>query len=328
MKRKVRVLFIGDNHIDDQKPVHRKDGYLEATIDELREALEIALVEKADAAVLLGDLFNRLQPGGDARNQVMEVLASAKDGGLRVIAVRGNHDMAHNPANYRRSALYSCEMGGLLEVPCQDEDAYGEVPELGLGLVHFTPHAHLDLERGRFANKAVTSLAAHTSIALGEVKFPHVLVENVKLSPETKLLVAGHIHTPCRSTREDGLEFVNPGSLCRKAYTPDNILRMPSVVLAEYEVGGALLSTEHITLKRPLPAEEVFEVAMAEGKKRKAALRNERVIELTQMAGWEDESESREESLESSGLLKNVSRAAIDLAISIYRDLRERGKAA
>ena len=73
MKR-VKILFIGDNHVDDQKPINRKDDYLAATIDELRESLEIAIAEKVDAAVLLGDLFNRIQPGGEARNQVMSEL--------------------------------------------------------------------------------------------------------------------------------------------------------------------------------------------------------------------------------------------------------------
>ena len=46
-----KVLFVGDNHVDDKNPVNRSDNYLQATLNKLEECLNIAEELEYDAVI-------------------------------------------------------------------------------------------------------------------------------------------------------------------------------------------------------------------------------------------------------------------------------------
>lgn len=72
--KKLKVLFVGDNHISAKQPVNRKDNYLEATLAKLKDCMQIGLQRKVNAIVLLGDLFDVREEGPLARNGALNIL--------------------------------------------------------------------------------------------------------------------------------------------------------------------------------------------------------------------------------------------------------------
>jgi DNA repair exonuclease SbcCD nuclease subunit len=77
---KLNVLFVGDNHISARTPANRKDNYLEATLNKLKDCLELGVKHKVDAIVLLGDVFDTREEGPLARNGALNILKSQPDG--------------------------------------------------------------------------------------------------------------------------------------------------------------------------------------------------------------------------------------------------------
>ena len=75
-----KVLFIGDNHISDKTPENRSDDYLTATINKLKECVEIAEELKVDALVFLGDFFDRRVEGPTAVNASIKTLMTQDNG--------------------------------------------------------------------------------------------------------------------------------------------------------------------------------------------------------------------------------------------------------
>ena len=71
-----RFLVVGDNHLDSKSPSSRLDNYMEAGLMELKETLKIAKATNCDYYILLGDLFHRIDVGGECRNRAIEILAS------------------------------------------------------------------------------------------------------------------------------------------------------------------------------------------------------------------------------------------------------------
>jgi len=55
-----KVLFVGDNHIDDKQPENRSDNYLEATLRKLKECLTIAEEENKKLQEELGETYEKV----------------------------------------------------------------------------------------------------------------------------------------------------------------------------------------------------------------------------------------------------------------------------
>ena len=56
----------------------------------------------------------------------------------------------------------------------------------------------------------------------------YVLFNEVKTHEKTKLIVCGHVHDAMESDREDGVKFINPGSVCREKLNEANKVKEPN----------------------------------------------------------------------------------------------------
>jgi hypothetical protein len=179
------------------------------------------------------------------------------------------------------------------------------------------------------ADAAVTILAAHCSITLGPYYKDFVTLEELDVNPKTRLVVAGHIHSPMRGRRNDGLMYIDPGSLCRRKVTTENLIRRPSVLLVDYELGGEIIHAEEVELVRPLGAADIFLTQLASDKKKRKEVQAESIKSLASLSGWIDDTEDPLQSLESSGLVRGIGSDAIGLVISTIQSIHQRrGEAA
>lgn len=308
-------VYIGDNHLDDQKhkPTYRKDDYARACKDELRESLDIARRHKADYAVLLGDLFNRIKPDDDILNSAIEILQEPRD--FPVYAIIGNHDVSNSPQRYRESALYSVELSGAIKV-------VDEAPEFNLGFVHYANDAATQLKEGSIKDRTHLIQAVHCSVTLGPFHGDYVELNDVQTNPACRLLVAGHIHSPMRRRRQDGLIFINPGSLARRKVSPENLGRSPFVLLVKHTL-SEIIETQDIPLVCCEPSDDIFHIAKAKAKKTRENTQKSYVKGLEELSGWVFDDEPLYESLEQSAVLKGLEKEVIDIVLQMVKEVDE-----
>jgi DNA repair exonuclease SbcCD nuclease subunit len=256
---KKRFLIVGDNHMDSKTPQSRLDNYMESCLMELRETLQIAKAVKADYYILLGDVFNRIEVGGECRNRALEILSS--DNGtpwpFEKYVVIGNHDIAHNPSYIGKSALKTLISANVIKEGLTDED-------LSISFYHFTPKLDEQLLEGVLKDDPSKMIFLHASITDKPSRFEHILFKDLQLNEKTKVVVSGHIHAPMEATREDGVKFFNPGCLGRTEVSEQHA---PQVLLIQYDYDNNHIEHKHFMLKNSLKADVVFDIDKSKQKK-------------------------------------------------------------
>ena len=311
-KNRIRLLIVGDTHGDDRTPDTRKDDYLTATLAEMQECVEIGENEKCDLVVHLGDIFHRMEPNGNCRNSFMRLLNKTT---VPWYTVLGNHDCKHHPENLPDSAL-----GTLIDAGCikfQDE-----IPEYGIGCVHFRASVAEDLKEGFLKDKPWVIVAAHASITLAPYFGSYVLLEDIPIHPKTKLITCGHIHDPMQATRKDGVKFINPGSVCRNAMTKTNMERTPQVLFVEYDLDGNIYETRLIDIKSSQPAAHVFKIEEVQARKDQKSDSDQYMKQISVIKTIKRDVDVYE-SVRNSGKLKQISKEVIALAVQTLQDVND-----
>lgn len=89
-----RLLATGDWHVGKGRALH--PGRLAEQEDAVRGILEAARAEQVDGILLAGDAFDKRRPDSDEMLAVERPLVEHRDaGGCPIIAIVGNHDLAH-----------------------------------------------------------------------------------------------------------------------------------------------------------------------------------------------------------------------------------------
>lgn len=256
-----RFLVIGDNHLDSNTPTSRLDNYMEAGLMELQEILRIAKAAKVDFCVFLGDIFNRIEVGGKCRNRALEILASdnGEPWNFEKYLVIGNHDIAHNPNNLEKSAAQTLISAGVLK-------CYDTIPDLPVRFWHFTPDLDAKLSEGILDSYDEKIMFLHASITDKPLIFEHVLFEDLKVNPNTKLIFSGHIHKKM-TAEKDGVKFFNPGSVGRPEISADYEKNKVSVLLCQYDFDTDVFKTKEVELKYSLAYDIIFDLDANKKKK-------------------------------------------------------------
>lgn len=259
-----RVLFVGDNHIDEKTPENRTDNYLEAVLRKLKECLVFAETEKLDAVVFLGDVFDKREVGPLARNGTLEILLSQSNGdpwSFKKYVVVGNHDIQSS------HPLENSSLGTLIQAGAFIKTDHAE--ELNISFAHFYNDLDLDISNGALANYPAMIWACHASFYDAPTMHDSsvVLFNDTKLHDETKIVISGHIHKPMEMKRADGKIFVNPGCIGRRSANKDNFNRDLKVFLLEYDVNGTIHNMDYVLIESAKHHTEVFKVEEIELKK-------------------------------------------------------------
>lgn len=309
-----KVLFVGDNHISTKTPENRTDNYLEASLSELQDCLDIADKYNVDAVVLLGDLFDRREEGPEARNGALNILS--KERKYPVYITVGNHDIQ---SSY---PLNQTSLGTLIEAGVLIKEDY--VPELGIAFAHFYPELDADINNGLLTGTPAVIWSCHASILdIKEFYEGHaVMFDSAPLHPTTSIVVAGHIHRPMRMERNDGKLFINPGAVGRRSANKDNLTRDIKVLLLEYNLEGKILNEEYLPLPSSKPYTEVFNLEKIELKKEQKKEAKEFLKNINQIrtTNWSyTVLEDKLEALKKMANSKNLSNDIIDVVVSAVK---------
>ena len=283
-----KVLFVGDNHIDDRQPIERIDNYFQSGLLELSECLRIGRDNECDAVVFLGDIFHRMEPSGACRNEVLKILLNDENEEpwpFEKYVTIGNHDVRHNPSNLASSALGTLiEVGALKCVEVAND--------LGIGFVHFAPHVCQEMADGLLKKiqkryeEPIIIWSIHASVTLSKYYGDHIIVDDVPVNPECRMLVAGHIHMPMRKVRGDNVVFINPGSIGRTALNQENINRIPEVLFVEYDTETGDMRRYVQPLEFSKPPDEIFHIRAAENRKRQKEDTKKYITQLASISAW------------------------------------------
>jgi DNA repair exonuclease SbcCD nuclease subunit len=259
IKMKKKFLVVGDNHLDSKNPKSRVDNYLESSLMELKETLQIAKAAKVDYYILLGDVFDRIEVGGICRNKVLEILLD--DDGLpwpfQKYVVMGNHDLNHNPQYLEKSALETLIKSKA--VKC----GFGPVDNL-FAIYNFSPTLDEQLRNGLLKNESSKILFLHASITDKPSRFEHVLFDDLELHKDTKLVCSGHIHSPMESKNQNGVKFFNPGCVGRTEIGENH---SPQVLFIQYDTDTDEIVHKYFKLKNSMPHDLIFDIEGAKNKK-------------------------------------------------------------
>lgn len=225
----MKILFVGDPHLDSRTPISRADDYAEASLNKLEKILAIAKTKQVDTVIFAGDMFDkdRYDPPLSYMNKVLAVLGEYSRVGIRVYSVIGNHDLKHNKMEYFQNSplniLFQADVVKHLVKEEQDNVAlYG---------LDFTERDKIvDLVKDLDPNKlniltmhyATDNTIPYESIGRDELQGFHIVM-------------SGHDHNYYPHNTDSLPIVLRPGSMIRRTKDKYNLERTPFVYYFDTE---------------------------------------------------------------------------------------------
>lgn len=324
-KNKLKVLFVGDNHISAKQPVNRKDNYLEATLNKLKDCMQIGLERNVNAVVLLGDLFDVREEGPLARNGALNILKGQENGEswpFPVYITVGNHDIGNS------FPLEKSSLGTLIEAGVLIKSDFAE--DLGIAFAHFHPFLDNEIKNNDFlCSKNALIWSCHASIC--DEPNPYyadrlVIFNEINVNKTTKLIICGHIHHPMSQKRADGVMFINPGAIGRYSASKDNMERTLKVFLLEYDLEGNFYNQEYLELPSVKSYDQVFKVdEIAEVKAQRLEVKEyiKKVSQITTNSWATTVLDDKIQSLKDMGKKEKIEEVVVEMAIEALRKANE-----
>ena len=212
----MKLAFIGDIHIDDRQPKFRSDDYCLSIAKKLNWALTWCRENGVDKIILLGDVFNKKEVGGRARNLTIKVFQNhiSTPNYPEILCTIGNHDTGNDMINFKNTTLYTLSQCGFITIPRSPN--YD--PESMVAFVHHTLKIDDEIKETGLIHPEALIWSVHASLYHQPSQYG-IDFNNIEMHGPAKLVVCGHIHSSYQCMRNDGRQLINPGPITRNAYT-------------------------------------------------------------------------------------------------------------
>ncbi len=246
----MKILFMTDLHLRSKsdRPKWRIDDHYTTQFQELNEIAQIALNNKVDLIISLGDFYDNVRV---SHQLITDTLAWCKTLPCSLYSIVGNHDVNAYVTTDRNNGLgVLFESGAVEELK---ELVWEDQKVIIRGI-----NAYLDPRKGDYMfdpkyNNYCAIIASHNFIIPHEVPFDAVLPSQVQTN--ANIIALGHYHKTF-NVYEKNTAFINPGSISRWAI---NEQHQPQVFIVDTAQG--VISA--VQLKSSLPANEIFDLAAA-----------------------------------------------------------------
>lgn len=260
----LRWVTILDPHMSPVNPSSRKDNYEEATFECFRQAVRFAVKMNAQGLILAGDIFHlktgSRNPHGFVR-RVIALFKEAKDQGLDVLGIAGNHDLTFGSLvsleNQPIGVLVESDAMHLLDEKSVVYEARGfSVRLAGASYKHAQASPVRDLKKigcNFLVGVGHFWFGPETGEFFGEPVYgPDYLGQT-----EVDAYVIGHHHADQGIPVVDGKTYFSHGSMNRIGSHKGDMERRPAVGLLEVTQEGI---TGKIARLKVADAAEVFNV--------------------------------------------------------------------
>lgn len=248
-----KIVFIGDVQLDDRTPRMRKDDYCLAIIKKLNWIFQWCVHNKIDRIYFLGDLFNRKEVGGRARNLLIRLFKKFhdQDGFPDCYITIGNHDTSNDLNNLKTSTLWTLIQIGYLKYTEYD-------PEFRVAFVHNYVKVDRDITEKGLHHKDALIWSVHASLYPNEYEYA-LNFNDIDITGPAKLFVCGHIHSSYTCKRKDGRILINPGHIGRNAYNETIPGHKVQILYVEHD-GENILKKQLVPVETALDYKEVFDI--------------------------------------------------------------------
>lgn len=252
----MKLLFIGDPHLDSRNPLNRIDDYREVTINKLKEIHRLCLVNGVKMVIFAGDMFHRYDISLHYLTAVIEVFNLFKDSAIEVYSLVGNHDLPRNTfALFDTTPLALLFKTGIIKPLVTYENGVAKcryLEEDGITTVvcgaDFTRAEVID----SYDLSNVTGLKILVMHYATDNTIPGESISREQLS-QFSVVVSGHDHHYYEPSGKKPL-VLRPGSLTRRTKDDYNLTR--NIVV--YLVDTAMKTVEEFVLDNVAKAELVF----------------------------------------------------------------------
>jgi len=320
------LMCFGDIHYRNENPALRIDDYRAEIRDCLYEGLSFAADNEFDAVLFLGDNYDQPDPGGNVRNELIDILNRQPNGEEWPFArysLVGNHDIiGHQLKTLKRTAIGTLGRSGVI-IPGLGAgysiEHTAEVPALSLYCAHFT-HGVEFMDHTQSQSRIY---ALHANI-LREPFFDdkYILCDDFQVGPHTQLVITGHYHSGYATyKREDGVVFANPGSIAR-IDSSSSIDREVGVLLVKIE--DDKIGWKFHKLESAKPGRKIFDLKTAEQntvKRKKKDELHEKLKEIRLNKAVESGGASPIDKFSIFAHQQNVSSDALSLVIESYDEI-------
>jgi exonuclease SbcD len=267
-----KFIVSGDWHFKGINPRARLDNYQEAITRKIHEVFELAVLHKAEAIIVPGDLFDS---PSTTLSTITDLAALLQLAPCKILAIPGNHDIwASNPGSKYRTPYGLLARLGLIwdlsdrpyETVTEENDemfnVFDDVCVTGHG---YNNETDTEAGKGQFCPPLPGASCYRDKIHVVHsmlmdhapgFEMRHTLISQVETT--AKVVVAGHEHLGFGIfRRDDEVLFINPGALCRMSASQAEIERQVQVALLIIDDDGNT-SAELIPLRSALQGREVL----------------------------------------------------------------------
>lgn len=242
----MRVLFIGDAHLDNQSPVSRLDDFKTTTIVKLRSILQLANDNNITTCIFTGDMFDKYSVPLSYLVDVIEVLREFKSSGVDVYSLIGNHDLPYNNMQYFKSTPLSLLYKSGLVKPFSMDNPIELDNDFKVYGINFTEMGDIVKPVDAVTNVLVMHYASENTVPGESI--------NLKDLSKFKIVVSGHDHMPYDIINNDTTILIRPGALIRRTKESYNLSRD----IYTYMIDTNNYKILKLKLPNVKPAEEVF----------------------------------------------------------------------
>lgn len=251
----MKLLFIGDPHIDDSTPESRSDNYGDTVLLKLEWCFSLAKQKGIEYVVLAGDTFERTLQSIAFRLRVKALFRKAQADGLVVWSLVGNHPGDTVYSKYETH----------VERQLGEFFADGLIHNLtGLstsvkGFLGLSAYWKPDLTDEQ--KQAVKLIFTHTFLDISDPKLSYKVTDLMREYPNVEAIFSGHDHKWYPVLKFGKTQVFRPGSLMRVS-NDESSQRIPAVVVYDTDTR----KYEEVQVAVALPPEQVFHQAQKQVK--------------------------------------------------------------
>ena len=196
----MRIAIVGDVHLMEKPPRHRKDNFLTAALDKLEY-----IASMNDKVIILGDLFHTSNNSSYLFNRVFASLNKFPN---KFLAIPGNHDIFHNNMNsLDRTTLGSLVQTGVIDLKTSGFDIDGTHFEVSMVMK--------DIEKIPVDENNTNILLGHNYFDMEEFAPKETFTREELAKLNYNIVFLGHDHKPHEEEFIENSILIRMGSLTR-----------------------------------------------------------------------------------------------------------------
>lgn len=322
---KMTILTAGDIHISDINPKSRTDNFKETILGKIEQLKGLAYTEKADAVLLVGDIFNLKNPTKNSHNLTRELIEIFRMFPCPIYGIPGNHDLTSDSLDTIEQQPISVLFASRAVINLSHEFLIKGTLKVSLVGIPFIKHLEIPeivMPEKKDADVQICVMHVYASKNSGKI-FKEKLYGYDELSVMgSNIFVLGHYHVDQGIEWLDKKCFINLGSISRGSLSDENIQHIPKFGIIkitkkdnseiDYEINSVPIKIK--------PAEEVFDLKKRQNEKQQGA-EIEKYVELLVT----EASSNNIKKISIADHLLNVEKEVANLVLDLIREASTKG---